>query len=171
MRVNKSHAHIFIFNNDGRNMIVVLIMSIILAKGQESECTPEVQNVARQSGILQSPQYPQNYAANTICRWRLGNVKGAYDFRFFFVYLHTRAWVKPSYAHTPLDTVGTIIRVNFIVIDIELDAACRWDFVQFTTPGESPDKHCGSDLPDLLRFLMNKTHLSINNLKVTAAPY
>ena len=52
----------------------------------------------------------------------------------------------------PLQTVDTIIRINFILIDIELDAACRWDYIQFTSPGESPDKHCGDDLPSILRF-------------------
>ena len=54
-----------------------------------------------------------------------------------------------------LQTVGTIIRINFIFIDIELDAACRWDYIQFTSPGESPDKHCGDEQPSILRFFLS----------------
>ena len=48
------------------------------------------------------------------------------------------------------------MRINFIFMDIEFDAACRWDYVQFTSPGQPPDKQCGpvpgAELPDILRY-------------------
>ena len=135
------------------NFITLMLTTIATVNGQADSCTAEVANIERQSGILQSPQYPQNYAANTICRWRLGNVKGGITrLRSSFLFISTCTCMLNQVIHPC--TVGTIIRVNFIDIDIELDAACRWDFVQFTSSGQSPDKHCGSDVPDLLRLLL-----------------
>ena len=56
---------------------------------------------------------------------------------------------------------GKIVRIQFIAIGIEPDPNCQWDFIEFTTDFGEPERQCGNEVPDLLRFAIKKALWSL----------
>ena len=81
-------------------------------------------------GIITSPSYPDNYPDDTDC------------------------------VYTISQTIGTVIRLTFLAMDIEYDTTCKYDYLEIRDGPleDSPIliKLCGNGIPDSIQSGQNE---------------